>query len=42
MRKKTEIELKTTWTFNGIEYHFTYAVEKEWARQYLREREGVR
>lgn len=33
--------LKTEWTFNGTTYGFSYPVTREWARWYLREREGV-
>ena len=34
-------DLRTEWTFKGVIYGFSYAVSREWARWYLREREGV-
>lgn len=33
--------LKTEWTIKGTTYVFTYAVSREWAIKYLREREGI-
>lgn len=34
--------LRDEWTFNGVTYAFTYPVTREWARWYLREREGIK
>lgn len=34
--------MRITHTFNGVVYTFTYPVTRQWARWYLRAREGVK
>jgi len=40
MKTRKDDTLKTEWTFRNVTYYFTYPVSREWARWYLREREG--